>query len=224
MDQAQFLTPKQLAPLLGKTPRTIRRWLDEEGCPRAGDSPLRAREDEVRAWCAEQGRHLKPAAEARSRRPSLAQAELARKLTIAKRNELDLAAERGLKNLGLADKIREAETHDDLLAYTKEVTALVSDGLLPVSRGNTLRSLVAQMGRTLTARLEQEVSADKHGFAMGSPEGVELMEAYEWIICPDRQQRVREYVQREAALDAEEYPNVDLTENPPQAEPGEVES
>lgn len=209
-------TKKDVAETLGVQLRTVTNWI-ASGCPSEIGPDGRRLLDltEVRQWRLDRESQSAPTSPGSGGKPTLAQAELARKLTIAKRNELALAAERGLKGLGLADEIRAAETHDDLLAYTKEVTALVSAGLLSVARGNAIRSLVAQVEKTLTtSRQLAETTSER--FAMGSPEAIVLMEAWEWIICPERRARVHEYVLREAQLDAEEYPNVDLTENPPE--------
>jgi len=217
--EAHLQTKKQIADALGVGLRTVTNWITR-GCPSTvGDNGRRLLHlTEVQAWRANRSQR-QPANPGRaSRTPTLAQAELARKLTIAKRNELALATERGLKGLGLADKIRAAETYDDLLAYTKEVTALVSAGHLGVARGNAIRSLVAQMERTLNTRREVEGEGTER-FAMGSPAAIEIMEAWEWIICRERRARVRDYVLEEARLDAEEYPNVDLTEHPPEGTP-----
>lgn len=119
---SRTLSRAQLATGLGVDQRTVTRWVDM-GCPHSRiKRRLLFNETEVRAWCAQHGLALPAAAPAGDGAPPsaprapLAMADLARKLTLAKRSELELAAERGLKDLGLDEKIRKARTFEEYAA------------------------------------------------------------------------------------------------------------
>ncbi|MGE0713791.1 MAG: helix-turn-helix domain-containing protein [Planctomycetota bacterium] len=218
------LTSKQLAALLGVTDRTVRWWASDLGCPhtREGRRYL-FDEAEVRAWQGsrpqadllgpppEQGTAAHAAAPLASR-DSLAKAELARKLTVAKRNELELAAERGLRDLDLGDRIRAAESHRDLAVISKEVGALLGTGALHPARGRAIQALLAEARHNLREHREVEGVEEPQRLLLVSEEGAELLEAFEWIVSEERRGRVLALVKAEADADVAEDPHVDTAQ------------
>jgi len=159
---ARHATKADIASVFGVRPRTVNRWL-EQGCPHSRDERGRPLLDvnEVRRWRAGApgvggGDEGAGPADALASRSSLAKVELARKLTAAKRNELEFAAERGLRDLGLGDKIRAASTYDDLVEISKEVGALLGSGSLAPARGRAIQALLAEARHNMRARRELE--------------------------------------------------------------------
>lgn len=225
------LTAEQLAIALGVTERTVWRWL-ERGCP-SDEEPRRFDAEEVRAWCVAHGLQAptapstppsaEPGAPSRPSPPpstppitaTLATAELARRLTVARKNELELQAEKGLKELGLGEKIRAAQTHADLLEYTKQVIDLVGSGAMTPERGRTLQGLVTTAGRHMKARHAEGAGAPER-ILLTTEEGWSLLEAFEGIVSDARRARLVELVLAAAAEDAEENPNADLAAGLPE--------
>jgi len=229
MTTPQTLSASELARVLGKTERTVRRW-PAMGCPVAQEKPLRFDEAEVRAWCAGRGLKVAPprprserapmAPAQESPRPLDAKAaELVRKVTAAKKDQREYDAERRLKSLGLDEKIRAVKTHEDLLTYTLEVMALIGSGDMIPERGRVLRGLVAEATRVLRATREGEGGGEPERLHLASPQGVALLEAFEWIVSDERRAEILAHVQRERAQDEEEFDTFDLAANmPPDAE------
>ena len=107
-------TKRDIAAVFGVQPRTVNRWL-EQGCPHSRDDRGRPRFDPgaVRAWREGGGTDAgtgggTPPPESRA---TFARADLVRKVTQAKRSELELAAELELKDLGLDAKILAAKSY-----------------------------------------------------------------------------------------------------------------
>ena len=226
MTTPQTLSASALARAVGKTERTVRRWPDM-GCPIAQEKPLRFREAEVRAWCAGRGLMVAPApgepaaptAAVPPKRLDAKAADLVRKVTAAKKDQREYDAERGLKGLGLDEKIRAVKTHDDLLTYTKEVMALIGSGDMIPERGRVLRSLVAEASRSLRAVRESEGGGEPERIHLATPEGVALLEDFEWIVSDERRAAIRAFARREREADEEEFDTYDLAANlPPDAE------
>jgi excisionase family DNA binding protein len=214
------LTSKQLAALFGVTDRTVRWWASDLGCPHTRQARRYLFDEaEVRAWQAGRPQaevaEPPPGAEAPASatpfasRDSLAKAELVRKLTVAKRNELDLAAERGLKDLDLGDRIRAAQTHRDLAVISKEVGALLGTGTLHPSRGRAIQALLAEARHNLREHRQVEGDEEPQRLLLVSEEGAELLEAFEWIVSEERRARVLALTKAEAEEDAAEDPHVD---------------
>ena len=220
------LTSKQLAARLGVTDRTVRWWASDLGCPhtRQGRRYLYD-EAEVRSWKA--GRPQADLGEPQpppsagapaprttplASRDSLAKAELARKLTVAKRNEMDLAAERGLKDLDLGDRIRAAQSHHDLAVISKEVGALLGTGALHPSRGRAIQALLAEARHNLREHREVEGDEEPQRLLLVSEEGAELLEVFEWIVSEERRARVLSLAKTEAEADAAADPHVDTAQ------------
>lgn len=222
------LTVEQLAAALGVSARTLRRWILDEGCP-ADKHPQRVNVAEVRAWCAAQGKRLPPTPAPVAPEPgappptgpsraTLATAELARRLTAARMNELELAAEKGLKELGLGERIRAAKTHADLLEYTKQLIELVGSGALTPERGSSLRQLIAQASREMKAGHAEGEDA-RERILLTTEEGWTLLEVFEGIVSDARRAELVALVLAAAKEDAEENPNVDLAAGlPPEPE------
>ena len=216
--RTRSLTVAETAAALGVSARTVRRWIGE-GCP-ANRRPWRLDADEVRAWCTDQGRRARSTAApigapASPSRATLATAELARRLTVARKNELELQAEKGLKELGLGEKIRAAQTHADLLEYTKQVIDLVGSGAMTPERGRTLQGLVTTAGRHMKARHAEGAGAPER-ILLTTEEGWTLLEAFEGIVSDARRADLVELVLAAAAEDQQENPNVDLAAGLPE--------
>ena len=222
----RLLTLDQLADALQVTKRTATRYV-KKGCPSSEDGQL-FNEAEVRAWCAQEGLRLLPppatsapsvaqpagaAAPPVASRASLQTAELARRLTIARKNELELAAEKGLKDLGLGERIRAAKTHADLLEFTKQVIELVGEGSMSPVRARSLQGLLAQAARQLKASRETDSDGETERLILTTEEGGELVEAFEGIVSDERRAECTAFVLDAAARDLEENPNVDLAEH-----------
>lgn len=213
-----LLTKTEVAALFGVTPRTVNNWMDR-GCPskRGSDGRCLFDEEAVRAWRLTDAADGEPAADGGgaspadpSARATLAKAELVRKLTQARRQELELAAERGLKDLELAETIRGASTHDDMLAISREVCALIGSGALSPTRGRAIQGLLGEMRRSLKEQLGAGDGEEPERIVLLSEEGTRLVEDFEAIVSDERRARVLEHMAAERAIDEEENPNVDL--------------
>ncbi len=216
------LTKAQLAEALGVTTRQVNRWLKQGlPCTREGGKPL-MNADEARAWRAARTNAAAEDAddeEEGEARPgatldTLARAELARKLTIAKKHELELAAEKGLKNLDFAGKVRRARTEDEVLEITSEACALVSSGAMTPQRGNSVEKLLARMLRCIVARRDVDGDEDQDTLLIVTREGHDLLDLFEGIVSDERRTRILEHVRGEAATDLTEHPNTDTALEP----------
>lgn len=218
-DRSRTVTKAELAEALNVKPRTVTRWV-AKGCPneRGPAGQLLFDLAEVVAWRRQRDaeavdddadeRGPPPAAD--PTQATLRKAELARKLTLARRTELELAAERGLKDLELGDKIRAAKTHDDMLAISSEVCALIGSGDLSPTRGRAIQALLAEMRRSLKEHLGAEGGEDPERIVLLSEEGTRLVEDFEAIVSDERRAQILEHVAQQRAVDEEESPNVDL--------------
>lgn len=212
------LTRAQLASALSVNPRTVTGWVSE-GCPCTRDgNRLLFDEAAVRAWRAKRGNQAADGATPSegdaplTSRDSLARAELVRKLTVARKNELELAAEKGLKDLDLASRIRGAKTHDDMLAISSEVCALVGSGALSPARGRTIQGLLAEMRHSLKEHRDTEVDEDAERFVPLTNDGASLVEDFEAIVSDERRAALLDHARGQRVLDEAEHPNVDLAE------------
>lgn len=208
------LTKAEVAALFGVTPRTVNNWMDR-GCPneRGPDGRCLFDATAVRAW-----RQDLKAEESASpggptdfaSRANLVKADLVRKLTQARRQELELAAERGLKDLELADTIRGAKTHDDMLAISREVCALIGSGALNPTRARAIQQSLGDMRRHLKEHLDSGGAEDSERIVLLSDEGVRLVDDFEAIVSDERRGQILEHVSHERQVDEEEHPNLDL--------------
>lgn len=216
------VTKAEAASALGVTLRTLTRWL-AEGCPHTRDEQglVWLNVEEARRWrgpsrAAPPDAPAGPAfpvdagASAPPPRPSLETAELARRLTIARKNELELAAEKGLKDLGLDERIRAAQSHADLLEYTKKVIELVGSGAMTPERGRTLKELVIAAGRHMKARSDAEGDGEPQRLILMSEESAQLVRAFEGIVSDARRAELLALVLAALQKDQDENPNVDL--------------
>ena len=204
-------TRAELCAALRVSVRTVTNWV-AAGCPheRRPDGQLLFDVAEVRAWRAlrddlpgDEGPPLLPI-------DSKERVKLAQALTQVRISELALEAERALKDLSLAEQIRAVTTLDDLAKVGKEATALVSEGRLSPTRARSIQGLLHETRQAMTKQ-RQVVSEDTAERAfLASPEGIALLEAFEWIVSDERRAALLEHARREAALDEEEHPNLDL--------------
>ena len=212
-----LLTKAEVAALFEVTPRTVNNWMDR-GCPWERGPGGRCLFDAavVRAWhqADSEGKAQpgspRPGPGDHASRATLAKAELVRRLTQAKRQEMELAAERGLKDLELAETIRGASTHDDMLAISREVCALIGSGGLSPTRGRAIQALLGEMRRSLKEHLDSGGGEEPERLMLLSEEGARLVEDFEAIVSDERRARVLEQVAREREVDEEENPNLDL--------------
>lgn len=215
------LTRAQLATALGVDQRTVTRWVDM-GCPHSRvKGRLMFNEEETRAWCEQYGLRLSAGAQAAEEpgaaapRGPLAMANLVRKVTQAKRSELELAAERALKDLGLDEKIRKAGSFDDYTAIDLEVGALLANGTLSPDRARAIQSVIADARQNTKAHREAEHGdEDQDRLLIVTQEGHDLLDLYEGIVSDERRARIMEHVRGEAALDLAENPNTDTALEP----------
>ena len=219
---SRTLSRAQLATALGVDQRTVTRWVDM-GCPHSRiKRRLLFNEAEVRAWCAQHGLVLPGAAPvgdgapASAPRAPLAMADLARKLTLAKRSELELAAQRGLKDLGLDEKIRKARTFEDYAALDREVGALIANGTLTPDRARAIQGSIADARQNTKAHLESGQGHEIERFVLASEDALAIAEAFEGIVSDERRAALVAHVRAEAAADLAEHPNVDLADGVPE--------
>lgn len=169
------VSKSDLARMLGVTLRSVERY-QQRGCPCAHDDEGRVWFDPavVQRWLEEQRIPAREASDGPpqgSHEPSpgavskdaLHRAELARKLSIARKNELEIQAEKGLKELGLDLKIRGAKTLSQLAEVCAEFAAYVSSGTIQPQRSNALRQTLNMLERALRAR-ESETKDDGRVF------------------------------------------------------------
>lgn len=229
---SRTLSRAQLATGLGVDQRTVTRWVDM-GCPHSRiKRRLLFNETEVRAWCAQHGLALPAAAPAGDGAPPsalrapLAMADLARKLTLAKRSELELAAERGLKDLGLDEKIRKARTFEEYAALDREVGALLANGTLTPDRARAIQGSIADARQNTKAHLESGQGQAIERFVLASEDALVIAEAFEGIVSDERRAALVAHVRAEATADLAEHPNVDLADGvpeEPETQPGDEE-
>lgn len=223
------LSKRQLAQVLGVSVRTIERY-SQRGCPSSKvKGQLRFSEQEVLRWRASQGNtgragrpshqdalpsravvrpapaHGPPVAS----KQSLAKAELARKISIARKNELEVASEKALKDLGLDQKIRDARGFGDLIAINQEVAALLASGSLLPSRGQAIQRLMAEARQNMLAQQDAgREHADGRVF-LCTEEGGLMLRVFEGIVSGARREIVLRVLKEQAEADLLENPDVD---------------
>ena len=214
------LTRTQLAHALGVTPQTVGRWA-KQGLPCSDDGRY-FDEAQARAWCALEGRRLpapSPGDSTQGERPapasvgsptSFAKADLVRKVTQAKKSEMELVAEQALKDLGLDAKILAARSYEDYVAIDLEIGALLARGALHPARARAIQGVIADARQNTKAHLDAEGDEEPERLILLTGEGAELVRAFEGICSDERRQAILDYVHAEAEVDLEEFPNVDL--------------
>lgn len=232
-------TKKQLAQALGVSVRTVERYVSR-GCPCVTVSGrLMFSEEEVRRWQEEEavtgrtGRpshadalpdHPTPAPAPRPAAPpveyapaesgvskqTLAKAELARKLSIARKTEMELASEKALRDLGLDQKIRQAKGFNELAQINQEVAALLASGLLLPARGQAIQRVMAEARQNMLARQQAEPEQEDGRVFLCTEEGGLLLRLFEGIVSDARRERVLALVREHAEADLAENPNVDM--------------
>ena len=222
------LSKCQLAQALGVSVRTVERYA-QRGCPSSKvKGQLRFSLQEVRSWRTSEGNTGRPGRpshmDALPDRPaptppvasgpvaskqSLAKAELARKISIARKNELEVASEKALKNLGLDKLIREARGFGDLVAINQEIAALLASGSLLPSRGQAIQRLMAEARQNMLAQQDAgREHADGRVF-LCTEEGGLMLRVFEGIVSESRRERVLRVLKEQAEADLLENPDVD---------------
>ncbi len=219
------LSKRELAKALGVSVRTVERYA-QRGCPSSKvKGQLRFSEQEVRSWRTSEGNTGRPGRpshmDALPERPapaasgpvaskqSLAKAELARKISIARKNELEVASEKALKNLGLDKLIREARGFGDLVAINQEIAALLASGSLLPSRGQAIQRLMAEARQNMLAQQDAgREHADGRVF-LCTEEGGLMLRVFEGIVSESRRERVLRVLKEQAEADLLENPDVD---------------
>ncbi len=208
-------TKRDIAVVFGVKPRTVNRWM-KRGCPYTRDDRGRLlfNLDEVRRWReespdedGEDEPHVAPV----SSRATLAKVDLVRRVTQAKRSELELEAEQALKGLGLDTKILAAKTYEDYVVIDLEIGALLARGALNPARARAIQAVIADARQNTKAHLDTEGDAEPERLILLTKEGGALARAFEGIISDERREAILEHVFAEAEADLEEFPNVDLT-------------
>ena len=232
-------TKKQLADVLGVSVRTVERYV-ARGCPCATVSGrLMFSEAEVRRWQEQEavtgrtGRpshadalpdHPAPAPVPRPAAPpvehapveqgvskqTLAKAELARKLSIARKTEMELASEKALRDLGLDQKIREAKGFNELAQINQEVAALLASGVLLPARGQAIQRVMAEARQNMLARQQAEPEQEDGRVFLCTEEGGLVLRLFEGIVSDARREQVLALVREHAEADLAENPNVDM--------------
>lgn len=234
------LNKQALAEAFGVTPRTVQRWL-QQGCPhqRSEDGALSFDVDEVRRWSTAPA--PRPAAAAGAApasppppplRPSSTtdtldatpgpaspsldhvrlRARTAQDLARARKAELELQQEKGLKELGLDERIASAQTWGDLVQLAREVTRHVASGAITTQRGQALRQLLAE---TRHAVRQQEREAGARGAHDGrlvlvTEEARQLAVDFDTLVNGWRRRWVAEALALHRAADRTELPEADL--------------
>lgn len=229
-------TKEQIAKALGVSVRTVERYA-ARGCPSAKvKGRLMFSEAEVRRWQEQEAVTGKagrpghadalpdpPPAPAPGPRPAipppmggetaskqnLAKAELARKISIAKKNELEVAAEKALRELGLDQKIREAQGFGDLVRLNQEVAALLASGVLLPARGQAIQRVMAEARQNMLARQQAEPEHADQRVVLCTEQGGLLVRIFEGIVSDARREVVLRVVKEQAEADLREHPAVD---------------
>jgi len=217
------LSKRQLAQALGVSVRTVERYA-QRGCPSSKvKGQVRFSLREVRSWRESQGNTGRPGRPSHmdvlpsspapsapvASKQSLAKAELARKISIARKNELEVASERALKDLGLDRKIREARGFRDLVAINQEIAALLASGSLLPSRGQAIQRLMAEARQNMLAQQDAgREHADGRVF-LCTEEGGLMLRVFEGIVANARREIVLRVLKEQAEADLQENPNVD---------------
>lgn len=212
-----MLTKRELAEFLNVSVRSVQRWV-AQGCPCREDELGNTLLDplEVVPWARGKGflrsgegaqESPAPRQTPTASREDLAKAEIARKISIVKRNELEINAERGLKDLGLADQVRQARTLEELTELGRDVTALVAAGSITASRATALRQLLADTRRNAIAASKHAKDEGEDGRVyLATERGLAVLRAFEAIVSDTRQERVATLVLAELEADLVEHP------------------
>lgn len=205
------VTKRETAAVFGVKPRTVNRWLTR-GCPCTRDERGRLlfNVEEVRRWREESMDDDEDGATTSPQRVSLEKADLVRKVTQAKKSEMELVAEQALKDLGLDAKILAAKSYEDYVAIDLEIGALLARGALAPSRARAIQGVIADARQNTKAHLDAGDDEDPERLILLTTEGAELVRAFEGICSDQRRQAILNYVHAEAEVDLAEYPNVDM--------------
>jgi hypothetical protein len=213
------LTKAELAERLDVTIRTVTNWV-QAGCPSVlQDGERRFVEADVRRWRAAQAPAPRAPVEPSPALPSIGggtmpagaaeRADLAGKIARARRHELEVSQERGLKELGLDEKVRAARTASDLAEIAVEITALSAAGAITPARSHALRQLVAETRHSLSAR---ERKADERGdgrLVLATEDACALVAKFDTLVNGWRRRWLLEALELHLAEDEKEFPGFD---------------
>lgn len=195
-------------------PAAASRLLEELGDPPPGETPSEEPEEEpeltghAKAVAAAAAKRAAANADAAGTRGDLARARLEQSALRARRTELALQSELGLKGLGLGDMIREAKSLEALARVGLEVAARDAEGALTPVRSRSLKAQLTEARQLLQAHAAQPKEEADH-VALYRAETLEVAEAFDKLVSDERRARVRAFVLAALEEDLRELPNVD---------------
>lgn len=196
----------------------VRRWQEQEAVTGRTGRPSHADalpDEPTPAPAAPMPRPVAPPVEHAPVEPgvskqTLAKAELARKLSIARKTEMELASEKALRDLGLDQKIRDAKSFDDLVRVNHEVAALLASGLILPARGQAIQRVMAEARQNMLAKQQAAPEQEDGKVFLCTEEGGLLLRMFEGIVSDARREQVMTLVREHAEADLAENPNVDM--------------
>lgn len=191
-------------------PAAASRLLEELGDPPPGEAPSEEPEltGQAKAVAAAAAKRAAANADAAGTRGDLARARLEQSALRARRTELALQSELGLKGLGLGDMIREAKSLEALARVGLEVAARDAEGALTPVRSRSLKAQLTEARQLLQAHAAQPKEEADH-VALYRAETLEVAEAFDKLVSDERRARVRAFVLAALEEDLRELPNVD---------------
>lgn len=216
------LTKQELADQIGKTLRSINRYV-QQGCPwvPGPDGEQHFVLEEVAAWL---GRHrpqddpppaspLAPPGPAGVARDVRQRAEAAKAFATAKRAELDVQAEKGLRQLGLDEKILAAASFEDLATVGREVAAAALRGDLVPGRATVVRQLVSDVRQSmLRAHQRADEGEELDRMLLLTEEGATVAQLFDSLCNGWRRRWVLEALRALLVEDEKEFPAGEVPE------------
>ncbi len=220
------LNKQDLADLFGIDIRTVYRWI-ARGCPtvRGPEGEELFLPDQVRQWKATQAErrdespHSPPdptpfaPSSAGVPRDVRQRAEAAKALASARRAELEVQAEKGLKELGLDEKILQAASFEDLATVGREVAAAALRGDLVPGRATVVRQLVSDVRQSMLRALQATEEKDELGrMLLLTEESAEVAQLFDALCNGWRRRWVLEALRAHLREDEREFPAGEVAE------------
>jgi phage terminase Nu1 subunit (DNA packaging protein) len=215
------MTKQELAGHFRVSEKTVQRWI-AQGCPHTRDDQGRLDFDRyaVARWLGERASHESSGADAPTppesssvaSKENLNRAELMRRLATARKTELEVQAEKNLKDSGLGAQIRAARTFEDLGQLTNEVTALLGEGALRPNRASALHKLLVERRLQLTKLQEREAGNPLAGrVRLCTGEVEDVVAAFEALYSEERRARAVRFLAQLLDEDLAEHPPTDTS-------------